>query len=102
LGIRRTLALVSLTGLLLTGCMTIGRPFPTEPIRGLEIGATTRQQVRDRFGPPWRTGIENGEDTLTYGHYRYSLFGPPRASDLVLRFDARGVLSSYNYSTTGD
>ncbi len=81
-------------------CFHVGREFPTEPIAKLEIGSTTRDQVREIFGPPWRTGIEDGDETYTYGRYRYALFSQPRASDLVLRFDERGLLRSYTYNTT--
>lgn len=94
-------ALVSLLSAgLLTGCVNVGREFPTEPLESLRIGETTKQQAIDAFGPPWRTGIEDGQDTLTYGRYRYGLFAQPRAKDLVLRFDDRGLLASYSYSTT--
>lgn len=80
--------------------MTVGGDFPAEPIGELAIGKTTQRQVRDTFGPPWRTGLEDGQVTWTYGHYRYSLFAPVYARDLVLEFDDDGVLSSYTYAST--
>jgi hypothetical protein len=52
------------------------------------------------LGLPWRTGVEDGLETWTYGHYRYSAFSASRTRDLVLRFDERVVVVSYTYSTT--
>jgi len=85
---------------LLAGCMTIGRDFPAQRISQLEIGATTREQVRELFGAPWRTGVEDGQPTWTYGLYRYALLGTTRTRDLVVRFDAHDVVASYSFNST--
>lgn len=92
--------LVALASAALVACVSVGRDFPAEPVTGLEAGRTTRAEVRERFGEPWRTGWEDGQRTWTYGEYRYSLFGDPLARDLVVKFDDRGVVSSYTYNTT--
>ena len=89
-----------LVALLLAGCLSVGREFPTEPVKSLQIGETTQEDVRAAFGTPWRTGIEDGDATWTYGRYRYALLGPGHTRDLVLRFDANGVLLSYTYNST--
>jgi hypothetical protein len=83
-------------------CVSVGRDFPVGPVNGLEVGRTTRQDVREAFGEPWRTGLENGQLTWTYGHYQVGLFFEGRATDLVVRFDDRGLLASYTYNTTRD
>ena len=85
---------------LLAGCVTVGRDFPAQRVAKLEIGATTRVQVRELFGTPWRTGVEDGQPTWTYGHYRYALLGDARTKDLVVRFDAHDVVSSYTFNST--
>jgi hypothetical protein len=82
------------------GCMNVGREFPVEPVRKIEIGKTTQRDVRGMFGEPWRTGIEDGERTWTYGRYHYSLFGEAVTRDLVVRFDGRGVVTSYTFNST--
>lgn len=100
-GLARALALAAAGVLLfLPGCMTVGKEFPTRPVTRLEVGKTTRDEVREWFGIPWRMGMENGQRTWTYGHYHYSLFGAAKTRDLVCRFDADGVLASYNFNTT--
>jgi hypothetical protein len=92
--------LVALPVLWATACVVVGRNFPAGPVLRLEVGRTTQAQVRDAFGAPWRTGMEDGQRTWTYGHYRYSLFGNSKARDLVVKFDQHGVLASYTYSST--
>ena len=44
--------------------------------------------------------MDDGDQTWTYGHYRYSLFGEAKTEDLVIRFDKDGVVSSYTFNTT--
>jgi hypothetical protein len=93
---------ITLATLLLSAvaCVSSGRDFPAAPIPNLKPGHTNQAQVRKAFGEPWRTGLEDGQRTWTYGQYRYSLFGAARARDLKLKFDPSGVLTTYTYSST--
>jgi outer membrane protein assembly factor BamE (lipoprotein component of BamABCDE complex) len=85
---------------LFSGCLNVGRDFPVAPVSQLEVGVTTRAEVRERFGEPWRTGVEDGQKTWTYGRYHYSLFGPAQTRDLVVRFDAQGRVASFAFNST--
>jgi hypothetical protein len=69
-------------------------------VSDVEIGKTTQVQVQAMFGDPWRVGVEDGERKWTYGRYRYSMFGGSRSKDQSVRFDDRGVVTSYSYNTT--
>jgi hypothetical protein len=83
-----------------SGCASIGHEFPAGQISTIRIGQTTQNDIYTTFGAPWRTGIDNGMKTWTYGHYRYSLFSEGETEDLVIKFDSRGVVSSYVFNTT--
>jgi hypothetical protein len=85
---------------LVPACMTVGRDFSPESVSEIEIGKTTQADIEKMFGPPWRTGIEDGQRTWTYGKYKYSLAGKTSTRDLVVRFDKNDVVSSYTFSTT--
>jgi hypothetical protein len=101
-GIARGLASALVGSALLvggTGCATIGKEFPVEPVRRIEIGVTTMADIQEMFGPPWRTGVDSGRKTWTYGRYRYSLFGRDKTRDLVVRFED-GVVHSYTFNST--
>jgi outer membrane protein assembly factor BamE (lipoprotein component of BamABCDE complex) len=94
-----TRAAAVLVALALSGCLTVGREFPTEPVSRIAIGHTTRDDIQRMFGEPWRTGVEDGRRTWTYGRYRYKLFGPAETCDLVVRFDANGNVASYTFNS---
>ena len=86
--------------LLTSGCASIGKDFPVTDVERIEIGKTTQKQVSELFGSPWRTGLESGQKTWTYGSYSYGLFQDKKAKDLVIRFDKSNVVTSYTFSTT--
>jgi len=88
--------LLATLSLPLTGCMpSVGRPFPVQQVRQIEIGTTTKAEVRQTFGEPWRTGIEDGFRTYTYGEYSVEM-----SRDLVIRFDDKDVVKSYSFSSS--
>jgi outer membrane protein assembly factor BamE (lipoprotein component of BamABCDE complex) len=98
---KKLLCLTFLFGfLVIAGCATVGRDFASARVPELKIGKTTQSEVMSLFGSPWRTGIEDGKQTWTYGKYHYSLFNEASTKDLVIRFDDRGVITSYSYNTT--
>jgi hypothetical protein len=82
------------------GCMTVGDDFAVGKVSHLQIGKTTREEVREMLGQPWRTGLEDGTPTWTYGHYKYNLIGASQTRDLVVRFDEKGVVRSYTFNST--
>lgn len=89
-----------LTVFLMTGCASIGHEFPASQVSTIRIGETTQSDIYTTFGTPWRTGIENGMKTWTYGDYRYSLFNDGSTEDLVIKFDSSGVVASYVFNTS--
>ena len=102
IGIKRKAAMGLMAGVLsvISGCATIGHEFPAAQVAGIRIGETTQNDIFTTFGTPWRTGIENGMKTWTYGHYQYSLFSDASTEDLVVRFDKAGTVASYTFNTT--
>jgi len=90
------LMLLATLSLPFTGCMpSVGRPFPVQQVRQIEIGTTTKTEVRQMFGDPWRTGIEDGFRTYTYGEYSVKM-----SRDLLIRFDDKDVVKSYSFSSS--
>jgi outer membrane protein assembly factor BamE (lipoprotein component of BamABCDE complex) len=84
----------------LAGCISIGHSFEVAKVRQIAVGETTRAEIRSTFGEPWRTGVDDGRKTWTYGHYRYSIFGKAETRDLVVRFDDSGRVHSYTFNST--
>lgn len=99
--LRKTLGgLVVMMILLTSGCATVGHEFPASQVSTIKIGETTQNDIYTTFGSPWRTGLDNGMKTWTYGNYYYSLFSDGSTEDLVIKFDKRGVVASFVFNTT--
>ena len=91
-----TLMLLVALSLPTTGCMpTVGEAFPFYKVRQIEVEKTTMAEIREMFGEPWRTGLENGERTWTYGEYGVNI-----SRDLVIRYDDQNVVKSYSFSSS--
>jgi outer membrane protein assembly factor BamE (lipoprotein component of BamABCDE complex) len=86
--------------IMLLGCASVGKEFPDAQIGDIQIGKTTKTDIQNLFGSPWRVGVENGEESWTYGRYRYKLIGKASTKDLVIRFDKKNVVTSYVFNTT--
>ena len=96
LRILTNLMLLVALSLPVTGCMpTVGEAFPFYKVRQIEVEKTTMAEIREMFGEPWRTGLENGERTWTYGEYGVNL-----SRDLVIRYDDQNVVKSYSFSSS--
>ena len=88
--------------LLLTGCITAGEAFQTKHIPDIEKGKTTQKQILQWFGNPDRYGVDDGEITWSYIYLKLSVFSQPIAKDLTVRFDKKGQVSSYSFTTSED
>lgn len=97
--IKATLMLLALS-VFVIGCATVGQPYAEHKVAEIKVGETTRADIQKMFGDPWRTGSESGQQTWTYGHYRYSVFSDAQTSDLVVRYDASGRVASYTFNRT--
>ncbi len=93
---------LSVIAMALIGCspMNLGRDFPVEKVGSIKIGVTTRAEIRERFGSPWRTGIEDGMSTWTFGYYSYDFSGKGLGRDLMIKFNKAGIVRSYAFNTT--
>lgn len=96
----KSVTLIALLSLFITACATVGQPYAEHKVEDIKVGETTRADIEEMFGAPWRTGLESGMTTWTYGHYRYSLFSDDRTSDLVVRYDENNKVQSYTYNRT--
>lgn len=99
---RKNFVAVILAGLVTTmasSCATVGKDFAADNVQKIIIGTTTKSTIEQTYGKPWRTGIEDGKETWTYGYYRYKLIGKTQTKDLVVRFDKTGKVTSYSFNT---
>jgi len=91
---------IGVLALAFTACISVGEDFAVGKVSHIEVGKTTKKDVQSMFGEPWRTGLEDGEPTWTYGYYKYNLVGASQTRDLVIRYDRSGVVRSYSFNST--
>jgi len=85
------------------GCATVGHSFPPEEVQQIQLGQTTKGELLGMFGLPYRRGVEDGDSTWTYLHYKYRLFGEHlKTRDLYIRLDESGRVRSYSYNSNMD
>ena len=70
----------ALAVVLLTGCVSVGRPFNDAAISQFRVGATTERDVLSSLGPPLSsTASSGGMSVLTYGY----TYGQARAETFI-------------------
>lgn len=100
MSLRRLIILFFVILLIFSGCATIGSDFPSDNVCLIQTGITTKEEIQKIFGKPWRTGMENGKKTWTYGFYKYRSIGESSTKDLFIKFSADGKVFSYSFNTT--
>lgn len=85
--------------LAMSACVSVGRRFDAEAVKGIIVGKTTQSEIEKSFGAPFRTGIDSGDTTWTYLDYHFGVFGRRRAIDLLVKFNADGTVKSYAFNT---
>ena len=85
-----------------SGCAKIGYDFNSQHVQKISIGATTQNDIVSMFGQPWRKGIDNGVTMWTYGHYTYRIIGDADTKDLIVKFNNKGIVSSYTFNKSTD
>lgn len=96
---RRTRILLGLVAVAaLVGC-AVGKEFKTNRVNDIKIGQTSRSDVFDMFGRPYQKGVEDGQLTWTYSHYKYGIGSKTKTQTLKIRFDNQDRVSSYSYDS---
>ena len=92
--------LIAASALILYGCLSVGKPFDSEDLSWIIKNQTTKEDVLDELGEPFRVGRDSGKLTWTYGYYKYNLNGSTRTKDLTIYFNKNGIVESYTFYTS--
>ncbi|HXG49884.1 MAG TPA: outer membrane protein assembly factor BamE [candidate division Zixibacteria bacterium] len=85
--------------LLLSGCLYVGRDFPTTPVKSIENNVTTQREIFAHFGEPLRKGLENGYETWTYSYQYYELGQLRDSKELHIVFNKDQTVRSYSFTS---
>lgn len=82
----------------LTGCVYLGRDFPTAPVKGIQNNVTTQREIFNYFGEPERRGLENGYETWAYSYNYYELGQVRDSKELYVVFNKDNTVRSYSFT----
>jgi outer membrane protein assembly factor BamE (lipoprotein component of BamABCDE complex) len=82
------------------GCISVGRPFSSDNLSWIIENQTTKDDIYNELGEPFRVGVDSGKLTWTYGYYKYRLVGSTRTKDLVIYFNKDETVHSYVFNTS--
>jgi len=86
--------------LFLWGCGTVGKEFDESLYANIVKGTTTHKDIRTMFGPPFKTGVQNGDSVWTYEYNYVNTFGTDIIKDMIIVFSKNGVVKSHQLMTS--
>jgi hypothetical protein len=87
--------------LFLTACYgTVGKNFDSSQIKNIQNHVTTQEEIFERFGAPFKKGIESGQVMWTYQFDKWKAVGAAQSKDLVILFDNKSIVQAYRYTTS--
>ena len=84
----------------LAGCGTVGKNFNSLQVQSIQNNVTNQTEILDKFGLPFKEGIENGQVMWIYEFDRWNILGPAESKDLVILFDEKNTVRAYRYTTS--
>ncbi len=81
------------------GCGTVGKDFSVEQAQAIENGKTTKEDIAQMFGEPFKTGIQNGHPIWIYERNKYKAIGDDTSKSLTVEFDDKGVVKSHQVTS---
>ena len=84
----------------LAGCGTVGENFNSSQVKSIKNNVTNQTEILDKFGLPFKEGIENGQVMWIYEFDRWNILGPAESKDLVILFDEKNIVRAYRYTTS--
>ena len=76
---------------------TVGEKFNTSKVENITNGTTTQKEIKNMFGKPFKTGIQNGKSIWLYEDNRYKLLGNETSKDLIIIFGPSGLVQSHQF-----
>ena len=85
----------------LTACHgTVGKSFDSSQIKSIQNNMASQEEIFERFGAPFKKGVENDQTMWTYQFDKWNAVGPAQSKDLVILFDNKNIVKAYRYTTS--
>ena len=79
---------------------TVGNNFDSSQIKSIQSNVTSQEEIFERFGAPFKKGVESNQTMWTYQFDKWNAVGPAQSKDLVILFDNKNVVKAYRYTTS--
>ena len=79
---------------------TVGNNFDSSQIKNIQSNVTSQKEIFERFGAPFKKGVENDQTMWTYQFDKWNAVGPAQSKDLVILFDNKNIVKAYRYTTS--
>ena len=79
---------------------TVGNNFDSSQIKSIQSNVTSQEEIFERFGAPFKKGVENDQTMWTYQFDKWNTVGPAQSKDLVILFDNKNIVKAYRYTTS--
>ena len=79
---------------------TVGNNFDSSQIKSIQSNVTSQEEIFERFGAPFKKGVENDQTMWTYQFDKWNAVGPAQSKDLVILFDNKNIVKAYRYTTS--
>ena len=81
------------------GCGTVGTDFDIGRAHDIKNGKTTKDEIAQMFGEPFKTGIQNGHPVWIYEQNQYKAIGDDTSKSLIVEFDEKGVVRHHTITS---
>ena len=79
---------------------TVGNNFDSSQIKNIQSNVTSQKEIFERFGAPFKKGVESDQTMWTYQFDKWNTVGPAQSKDLVILFDNKNIVKAYRYTTS--
>ena len=79
---------------------TVGNNFDSSQIKSIQSNVTSQEEIFERFGAPFKKGVESDQAMWTYQFDKWNAVGPTHSKDLVILFDKENIVEAYRYTTS--
>ena len=82
------------------GCANIGKPFDHALAETIVKGKTTLTEIQNKFGEPFKKGIQNGDRVWVYEYNEYKGSSNSLSRNLTIVFDDDDIVKSHQTMST--
>ena len=79
---------------------TVGNNFDSSQIKSIQSNVTSQEEIFERFGAPFKKGVESDQAMWTYQFDKWNAVGPTHSKDLVILFDKENIVKAYRYTAS--